>query len=584
MRMMMPKKRLSSGMAHSISPGSRRARRVQRHAVGDRLWVNFSRKISERAPGAFRGSARIRLAQARGEKTLSEELNRGDLSEIIAENFGANATYVEGLLSRYRSNPSLVDEAWRAYFAELLGEPQAAAGDGATATQGGNGAATAFGQGEETRDANAWPTDEQSQAATQETEAAQTTRQAAQPSAGVTEATEATGGTEATAANGATEAIAATGAGTGAQASTDARQTGGQAPAHLRGEAQPIRGGALKVVENMETSLGVPTATSNRQVPVKVLEENRALVNQFLKEHKRGKTSFTHFIAFAVLRALERFPQMNDGFAVLEGRPSRVRRTEVNLGVAVDLEKQDGTRTLLVPNVKNAGALQFADFLAAYNDVIKRAREGKLGIPDFQDTTISLTNPGTIGTVASTPRVMAGQSVIIATGAIEYPAEYHAMTTEALSQLGISKTMTISSTYDHRIIQGAESGAFLAHVHELLLGEEDFYIHIFRDLGIPHQPMRWARDHNPALFGGEREREQIAKEARVLELINSYRVRGHLIADIDPLHALPVLYHPELDIENYGLTIWDLDRMFITDGLANRESMTDRELLDALPN
>src|ERR1043165_1963225 len=225
MRMMMPKKRLSSGMAHSISPGSRRARRVQRHAVGDRLWVNFSRKISERAPGAFRGSARIRLAQARGEKTLSEELNRGDLSEIIAENFGANATYVEGLLRRYPSTPSLGDEAGRAYFAELLGEPQAAAGDGATATQGGNGAATAFGQGEETRDANAWPTNEQSQAATQATEAAQTPRQAAQPSTGATEATgateeteatetaEATGTAEATAANGATEAVAATGAG-----------------------------------------------------------------------------------------------------------------------------------------------------------------------------------------------------------------------------------------------------------------------------------------------------------------------------------------------------------------------------------
>jgi 2-oxoglutarate dehydrogenase E1 component len=152
-----------------------------------------------------------------------------------------------------------------------------------------------------------------------------------------------------------------------------------------------------------------------------------------------------------------------------------------------------------VPNIKGANALSFSQFIKAYDDVVKRAREGRLGLPDFQDTTISLTNPGTIGTVASTPRLMAGQSVIIATGAIEYPAEYHAMTPEALSQLGISKTLTISSTYDHRVIQGAESGAFLAHVHELLVGKHNFYEDIFLDLGIAYQPMRWAVDRNPAL-------------------------------------------------------------------------------------
>ncbi|HEY0170429.1 MAG TPA: multifunctional oxoglutarate decarboxylase/oxoglutarate dehydrogenase thiamine pyrophosphate-binding subunit/dihydrolipoyllysine-residue succinyltransferase subunit, partial [Pyrinomonadaceae bacterium] len=361
-------------------------------------------------------------------------------------------------------------------------------------------------------------------------------------------------------------------------------QTGAQpaAAAQARGETQPIRGGALKIVENMETSLTVPTATSNRHVPVKVLEENRALVNQYLKEHKRGKASYTHFIAYAVCRALDRFPQMNDGFAVVDGAPARLRRSEVNLGIAIDMEKKDGTRTLLVPNVKNAGALNFAEFLAAYDDVVKRARGGKLGVPDFQDTTISLTNPGTIGTVSSTPRLMAGQSAIIATGAIEYPAEYHAMTPQALSLLGISKVVNVSSTYDHRVIQGAESGAFLAHVHELLLGEHDFYVRIFRDLGIAHQPMRWARDFNPALLGGDGARDQIVKQARVLELINAYRVRGHLVADIDPLNALPIQYHPELDIETYGLTIWDLDREFITGGLGGKESASLREILDIL--
>ena len=505
---------------------------------------------------------------------MSEELNRNDFSEIIAEDFGANATYVEGLLNRYRSSPSLVDEAWRAYFAELLNDDDTP-GDGARAfdTSSGNGAAN-------TNTAGAWPeaaSSTQAEAQTQYTSAA--TQSAATQSVTQSAATQ-TDGAETQAA---TKPASQSATPAAAQAPS-AQQSTSQpaAAAQLRGESQPIRGGALKIVENMETSLTVPTATSNRQVPVKVLEENRGLVNQYLKEHKRGKASYTHFVAFAILRALERFPQLNDGFAVVDGSPSRVRRAEVNLGLAIDLEKKDGTRTLLVPNVKNAGALDFASFLAAYDDVVKRARSGKLGVPDFQDTTISLTNPGTIGTVSSNPRLMSGQSVIIATGAIEYPAEYHAMTTEALSLLGISKVVNISSTYDHRVIQGAESGAFLAYVHELLLGEHDFYLRIFRSLGISFQPMRWARDYNPALFGRYDAREEVSKEARVLELINAYRVRGHLIADIDPLNAIPIQYHPELDIETYGLTIWDLDREFITGGLGGKELASLREILDIL--
>ncbi len=164
----------------------------------------------------------------------------------------------------------------------------------------------------------------------------------------------------------------------------------------------------------------------------------------------------------------------------MTAQPARVKR-ERQSRHRHRYEKKDGTRTLLVPNIKNANKLRFSEFLAAYDDVVKRAREGKLQIADFQGTTISLTNPGTIGTVASTPRLMAGQSLIIATGAIEYPAEYQAMAPEAtLSQLGISKAITISSTYDHRIIQGAESGAFLARVHELLIGKHKFLRRHFR--------------------------------------------------------------------------------------------------------
>src|SRR6267143_6303840 len=332
----------------------------------------------------------------------------------------------------------------------------------------------------------------------------------------------------------------------------------------------------------MEASLSVPTATSQRRIPVKLLDENRRIINKHLQENDRGKASYTHLIAWAVLRALDEFPQLNDGYGVVDGSPVRLRRPNINLGVAIDTTKKDGTRTLLVPNIKNANKLRFTEFLATYDDVVKRAREGKLQIADFQGTTISLTNPGTIGTVSSTPRLMAGQSVIIATGAIEYPAEYQAMAPEALSQLGVSKAITISSTYDHRVVQGAESGAFLAQVHELILGNDKFYDNIFSDLGIAHVPFRWSVDRNPLLLPGDQTREQTTKEAHVMELINSYRVRGHLIADIDPLHAMPVLYHPELDIQTYGLTLWDLDREFITGGLAGTEIATLREILDIL--
>ncbi|HVF86309.1 MAG TPA: multifunctional oxoglutarate decarboxylase/oxoglutarate dehydrogenase thiamine pyrophosphate-binding subunit/dihydrolipoyllysine-residue succinyltransferase subunit [Pyrinomonadaceae bacterium] len=477
---------------------------------------------------------------------MNAQPDRTDFSEIIAENFGANATYVEGLLDRFRSNPELVDESWRAYFAEMLGTTPAAA----TVSDNG-GAARVI---------------------------------AAAPAQASSSSGNGAGATTASAQEGVSAAASSTQPAPATQqpAPQSVAPAAQQAPAASNVEAAPIRGAALKIVENMETSLTVPTATSNRQVPVKVLEENRVIINRNLKETNRGKASYTHIIAFALLRALDKFPQMNDGYVNTDGAPARLRRPAANLGLAIDMEKKDGTRTLLVPNIKNAGALSFSQFLAAYDDIIKRARGGKLGIPDFQDTTVSLTNPGTIGTVASTPRLMAGQSVIIATGAIEYPAEYHAMAPEALSQLGISKIFTISSTYDHRIIQGAESGAFLAHVHELLVGKHDFYDVIFRDLGIGSPPMRWSMDRNPALLGGDGTRAQTIKQARVLELVNAYRVRGHLIADIDPLNAVPLQYHPELDIETYGLTVWDLDREFITGGLAGKESATLREILDIL--
>ena len=351
---------------------------------------------------------------------MAQEQTRTDLSEIIAENFGANATYVEGLLARWRADPAQVDESWQAYFEELL-----------------NG-------GEPAQD-NAIP---------------------------------------------ATKTVAAPkpdgnrdGTGIAPAEAAPAEPPAPMAVSDTRTEVTPIRGAALKIVENMEASLSVPTATSQRRIPVKLLDENRRIINRHLQENDRGKASYTHLIAYAILRAIDQYPQLNDGFEVIDKRPSRVRRESVNLGIAIDLEKKDGTRTLLVPNIKKANKLRFPEFLAAYDDVVTRARESKLQVSDFQGTTLSLTNPGTIGTVASTPRLMPGQSLIVATGAIEYPAEYQSMAPAILPQLGISKAITISSTYDHRIIQGAESGAFLAGVHELLLGKHNFYDEIFSDLG-----------------------------------------------------------------------------------------------------
>ena len=437
---------------------------------------------------------------------MSEKIGN-QLSNFIAENFGANASYVEGLLARYQSDPNSVDESWQSYFSELLGS------GGDTKAQ----AAETIGKK---------PVEEEP----------------AKPSAPAEKRVEAP-------------------------------------PAGA--ETRPIIGPAKKIVENMEQSLGVPTATSVRGIPVKVLMENRIVINEHLASSGRGKVSFTHIIAWAIVKAVKDFPRMNHGFGLIDGVASRIENESINLGIAIDIEKKDGSRSLLVPNIKGCENMNFAGFFDAYNETVKKAREGKLEISDFAGTTISLTNPGTIGTAASNPRLMAGQSAIIATGAIEYPAEFQGMTAAALSQLGISRTVTITSTYDHRVIQGAESGMFLARVHEFILGRHDFYSEIFDDLEINLPPLRWAEDYNPSLLGTERFSEQIEKQANVLQLINAYRTRGHLLADIDPLNMTSHTAS-ELDLESFGLTIWDLDREFITGGLHGEKTATLRRILEIL--
>ena len=349
----------------------------------------------------------------------------------------------------------------------------------------------------------------------------------------------------------------------------------------------PLRGAAARIAENMNASLSIPQATSQRTIPVKVIDENRRIINDHRVLTGKTKISYTHIVGWAIVKAVATNPTLNHAYAETQGQPFRAVREAVNIGIAVDVASKDGTRSLKVPNIKNAGSLNFAQYMQAFDDIVARARNGKLTLEDFDGTTISLTNPGTVGTLGSVPRLMPGQGAIIATGTIDYPAEYHGVTHQLRATLGISKVMTVTCTYDHRVIQGAESGMFLGRLQALLEGADDFYEQIFSDLKIPYKPVHWQHDR-PVSIPGVRgtQLDEVAKEAAVLQLINAYRVRGHLIADFDPLGTEPV-YHPELDPATYGLTIWDLDRTFLTGTLMSEDDepqkiATLREILETL--
>jgi multifunctional 2-oxoglutarate metabolism enzyme len=336
-----------------------------------------------------------------------------------------------------------------------------------------------------------------------------------------------------------------------------------------------IRGAAARTAANMTASLGVPTATSVRAVPAKLLIDNRIVINNHLQRGRGGKISFTHLIGYAVVQAVKALPEMNAAFAEEDGKPVIATPHHVNLGLAIDLKGKDGSRQLLVPNIKGAEEMDFRQFWTAYEDVIRKARSGKLTVADFQGTTISLTNPGTIGTEHSVPRLMPGQGAIIGVGAMEYPAAYQGASEETMAKLAISKTVTLTSTYDHRIIQGAQSGDFLRVVHQLLLGEDRFYDHIFESLRIPYEPVRWVKDFP---YGHE---DDVTQSARVQELIHAYRVRGHLMADTNPIETVQ-RKHADLDIIQHGLTLWDLERQFATGGFGGKPIMRLREILGVL--
>ncbi|MDQ0368701.1 2-oxoglutarate dehydrogenase E1 component [Catenuloplanes indicus] len=337
----------------------------------------------------------------------------------------------------------------------------------------------------------------------------------------------------------------------------------------------PLRGIAAKIVQNMEASLAVPTATSVRAVPAKLLVDNRIVINNHLARGRGGKVSFTHLIGYALVKALALHPEMNNNYVETNGKPTIVTPEHVNLGIAIDLAKPDGSRSLVVPSVKGCENLDFRGFWQAYEEIVRRARRNELTMEDHSGATVSLTNPGGIGTVHSMPRLTVGQGAIIGVGAMEYPAPYAGMSDETLTDLGVSKVITLTSTYDHRIIQGAQSGEFLKVMHELLLGEHGFYDEIFTALRVPYEPVRWVRDVARTSEG------QIDKAARVVELIHAYRVRGHLMADTDPLE-FEIRRHPDLDVLEHGLTLWDLDRTFPVGGFAGKQKMKLRDVLGVL--
>ncbi|MGV0583359.1 multifunctional oxoglutarate decarboxylase/oxoglutarate dehydrogenase thiamine pyrophosphate-binding subunit/dihydrolipoyllysine-residue succinyltransferase subunit [Mycobacteroides chelonae] len=440
--------------------------------------------------------------------------------------FGQNEWLVEEMYQRFKEDPSSVDSSWHEFLADYVAEP---------ATDVSNGQSAAA------------PAPAPPATPAPATPAAPAPKPAASPAAAPKPA---------------------------AAAAPAPKPAAAPIPSAEGDETQVLRGAAAAVVKNMSASLEIPTATSVRAVPAKLMIDNRIVINNHLKRTRGGKISFTHLLGYAIVQAVKNFPNMNRHFAEVDGKPVAITPAHVNLGLAIDLPGKDGNRTLVVAAIKGCEEMAFGQFINAYEDIVRRARDGKLTAEDFSGVTISLTNPGTIGTVHSVPRLMRGQGAIIGAGALEYPAEFQGTSEERISDLGIGKHMTLTSTYDHRIIQGAESGDFLRTVHQLLLSD-DFFDDIFRELGIPYEPVRWRVDNPDSV---------VDKNARVLELIAAYRNRGHLMADTDPLRLDKTRFrsHPDLDVLSHGLTLWDLDREFKVSGFKGQEYMKLRDVLSVL--
>jgi multifunctional 2-oxoglutarate metabolism enzyme len=513
-------------------------------------------------------------AQPDGRSSNQGAAPPADEGNAANTDFGPNEWLVDELYQRYQADPGSVDRAWWNFFADYHPKP---ADQARAATPPGPAATAAAG----TATPDAVPAGNHAAAP-----AGPPPGPGAPGVPGVSGAAGASGGRGAP---GAVRPPAPSGpipadqpparkpaaAPGGAPAPAGAGTANGSGDGAAGAEEIRLRGAAARTAANMSASLTVPTATSVRAIPAKLLVDNRIVINNHLGRGRGGKVSFTHLIGYAMVRALTVAPEMNESYAEVDGKPVLVKPEHVNLGLAIDVQKSDGSRQLLVPSIKAAEEMDFRQFWMAYEDVVRRARSGKLTVEDFAGTTISLTNPGTIGTEHSVPRLLPGQGCIVGVGAMEYPAAYQGASPETLARLAISKTVTLTSTYDHRIIQGAQSGEFLRIIHGLLLGEHEFYDEIFQSLRIPYEPVRWVQDI-PA--GHE---DDLSKAARVHELIHAYRVRGHLMADTDPLEYRQ-RKHPDLDINQHGLTLWDLEREFATGGFGGKPRMQLREILGVL--
>ncbi|TQL20230.1 multifunctional oxoglutarate decarboxylase/oxoglutarate dehydrogenase thiamine pyrophosphate-binding subunit/dihydrolipoyllysine-residue succinyltransferase subunit [Streptomyces sp. SLBN-134] len=463
--------------------------------------------------------------------------------------FGANEWLVDEIYQQYLQDPNSVDRAWWDFFADYKpGAPatSAPAGTAAAGATGTTGTAQPAAPARPAAPAPAPAAAQPAQAAPAAAPAAKAPAQAPAPAKAA--------------------APAAKPAAAKAEPATEAK-TGP--------EQVTLRGPSAAVAKNMDASLELPTATSVRAVPVKLLFDNRIVINNHLKRARGGKISFTHLIGYAMVQAIKAMPTMNHSFARVDGKPTLVKPEHVNLGLAIDLVKPNGDRQLVVAAIKKAETLNFFEFWQAYEDIVRRARDNKLTMDDFTGVTVSLTNPGGLGTVHSVPRLMPGQAVIMGVGSMDYPAEFQGTSQDTLNKLGISKVMTLTSTYDHRVIQGAASGEFLRAVANLLLGEKGFYDEIFEALRIPYEPVRWLKDIDAS------HDDDVTKAARVFELIHSYRVRGHVMADTDPLEYRQ-RKHPDLDIVEHGLTLWDLEREFAVGGFAGKSLMKLRDILGVL--
>ncbi|MDQ0794021.1 2-oxoglutarate decarboxylase [Streptomyces sp. B1I3] len=504
-------------------------------------------------------------SQSPSNSSISTDQEAGSGSNPAAA-FGPNEWLVDEIYQQYLQDPNSVDRAWWDFFADY--KP----GTSGTADKPVPTAAAASPQAPAPSAVNsvdnAAPARTEAPAAAPAAPAVPAPAKAAAPAPASQSAPTAPAKAAAPAAAPAKAAPAPAKA--EAPAKADASTEAPAGPEYVT-----LRGPSAAVAKNMNASLELPTATSVRAVPVKLLFDNRIVINNHLKRARGGKISFTHLIGYAMVQALKAMPSMNYSFAVKDGKPTLVKPEHINLGLAIDLVKPNGDRQLVVAAIKKAETLNFFEFWQAYEDIVRRARVGKLGMDDFTGVTASLTNPGGIGTVHSVPRLMPGQGLIMGVGAMDYPAEFQGTSQDTLNKLGISKVMTLTSTYDHRVIQGAASGEFLRVLAQLLLGENEFYDEIFKALRIPYEPVRWLKDIDAS------HDDDVTKAARVFELIHSYRVRGHVMADTDPLEYRQ-RKHPDLDITEHGLTLWDLERDFAVGGFAGKTMMKLRDILGVL--